>query len=88
MLEWVLLAVILWFIGDSAVYLYRHYRRDSGKAGATVARSSFDLIPAKMPGYNWMACAGCGQELAMMVGEPRPLRCLRCGADSERKAIN
>ena len=87
MLEWVLLAVILWYIVDSTVYLYRHYRRE-GLRSKPKTQSPFELIPAKIPGYNWMACAGCGQELAMMVGEPRPPRCLHCGADSERKAIN
>ena len=87
MIEWLLLAVILWYIADSAIYLYRHYRREGWRVSPT-ARSPFDLIPARMPGYNWMRCAGCGIEVAMMLGEPRPRRCLTCGAGSERRAFN
>ena len=83
LIEWILLAVILWYIADSAIYLYRHYSKGGERAEAVSNQSPFELIPTKMPGYNWMQCRGCGGEIAMMRGEPRPRGCLRCGADSE-----
>ena len=84
MLEWILLGVMLWYIADSAIYLYRHYSRHGRRADKSTGQSPFESIPDKMPGYNWMRCRSCGSEAAMMLGEPNPLRCLLCGADQEQ----
>ena len=78
MIEWALLVVILWYIADSAVYLFRYYSRQGREAGRDSGQSPFKLIPAKIAGYNWVRCGGCGGEVALMPGEPKPRRCLVC----------
>ena len=69
MIEWALLVVILWYIADSAVYLFRFYSRQGREAGRDSGQSPFKLIPAKIAGYNWVRCGGCGGEVALMPGE-------------------
>ena len=64
MIEWALLVVVLWYIADSAVYLYRYYSREGREAGRDSGQSPFKLIPAKIAGYNWVRCGGCGGKAA------------------------
>jgi hypothetical protein len=54
------LVVILWYIADSAVYLFRYYSRQGREAGRDSGQSPFKLTPAKIAGYNWVRCGGCG----------------------------
>ena len=84
-MEWILLGVILWYIIDSVIYLWRYYSKGGARGASVSIPSPFETIPAKLPGYHWMHCRSCGQELAMMLGEPDPIRCLGCGAGCNRR---